>query len=191
MKRMIILGMTLLMLMSSAGVMTDLGLDTEADATPTRARYRQFEGWIEGLNLSNPDGIPGVYGLNVSAQSGSPPVKQPPNSSDIYLNATHPGNFSVQVDIDSHDSAYPWIFELTDAYGWNETGGGEVSIPDPDPWPPAVYTLDNGTLGYNKGEFGNLSLTMINGSSGEPLPDVSFRFERHPEEVLPSSRLSL
>ncbi len=178
MKRMIIMAMTLILLMSSIGVMTDL--DTEADGTPTRARYRQFEGWIEGLNISNPDGVPGIYGLNVSAQSGTPPVKQPANQADVYLNATHPGNFSVQVDIDSHDSAYPWIFDLVDAYGWNETNGGEVSVPDPDPWPPAVYTLPNGTLGYYKGEFGNLSITMINGSSGEPLPGVAFRFERHP-----------
>jgi hypothetical protein len=181
MRRFIIIAMTAVMLLSSIGVLSPVDEDIDVEAAPSRAIFRIFAGWIEGLNVSNPDGLPSTYGLNVSGMSpGPPPTPLPPDQATIALNATNPGNFSVIVDISLHDTTQPWTFTLDDCYGWNETNNGTVSYPHPVSW-DNVHYIPNGTLGYYKGVFGNISIKILNGSSGQPLENVSFRFENHPD----------
>lgn len=179
MRRVMIVGLVITILLSSMVIMADE--DFEADGMPTRAIWRSFGGWIEGLNLSNPDGVPSVFGLNITGMSPPPsPQKLPPVAATISLNATSSGNFSAFLDISTHDPSQPWTFTLDDCYGWNETGGVVgVQVQNPSPWPASIHYITNGTLGYYKGVFGNISITVYNGSSGQPLEGVSFRFDKH------------
>jgi len=154
----------------------------ERTGPPTRADIRTFFGYIGNLtptnyldvNLSN---VMLVYGLDTS--------QQPPQPIGPY-NATFDNlttmEFSVGVDITNHDPLAPWEFNLADRYGYNATSGGKIFLPHPVEWEDVSNTtffIDNGTIEYTPGAFGSMSLTVLNGTSGEPLQDVGFRFPRH------------
>ena len=177
MKRTTAVFLVMLMIMGSFMVLFQYQND-EADALPGRAVYRYFNGIIYGLNESNPDGRPSDFGLNVTGIMANGTMIGP---FEAVINVTS-GNFSVRVDVESHDTSQPWTFQLTDCYGWEEAGGGVVQVPNPSDWSPenVVNHTANGTLFYKKGTFGNLSFTVYNGSSGLPLEGVGFEFTYHP-----------
>ncbi len=177
MKRFTAIGITLLILLGSFTVL--MSVEDDVEAAPTRVVWRFFKGWIVGINETNPDGIPTVYGLNVTGTYLGNGTTTSPFLADI--NNTN-GNYSVRVDAQFHDTNFPWEFHLDDCYGWNEAGGGLVSVPHPSNWDPlntTNYTAP-GILFYEKGTFSNISITILNATPQTPLEGVSFSFEKHP-----------
>ncbi|MGA1793756.1 MAG: Ig-like domain-containing protein [Thermoplasmatota archaeon] len=148
---------------------------------PTRADYRYFIGYVGNLTPENHDD---VNLSNVLQVTGTDTGTQPPTTLGPF-NATFNETtmeFVAEVDITNHDQTVPWRIELHDRYGWNETGGGTINILTPTNWTkpiPSPEYLPNGTLDYFPGKFGNLSLTIYNGTSGEPLEGVRFHFFKH------------
>lgn len=179
MKKLFAIGFALIFLLGSLTVM--LGGEEEVDATPTRIQRRFFKGNISGLYYGNPEGLPSDYGLNITGTyltNGSSFSQLGP----IAINLSDNGSFTASVDAEFHDTTKPWVFTLTDCYGWDEADGGIVNVIHPSSWNAinTTYHLPNGTLWYKKGYFGNVSITAINRSSGEPLDGVGFTFSRHP-----------
>ncbi|MGA1849032.1 MAG: Ig-like domain-containing protein [Thermoplasmatota archaeon] len=148
---------------------------------PTRADIRTFLGYIGNLTPTN---YQDVNLSNVLVVAGSD-NSQPPQIIGPY-NATFDNlstmEFSVGVDITNHNTLAAWDFTMADRYGYNATNGGKVLIPHPAEWSDITnitYFVPNGTLEYTPGVFGSISLSVYNGSSGEPLEGVGFRFPRH------------
>ncbi|MGA1820197.1 MAG: Ig-like domain-containing protein [Thermoplasmatota archaeon] len=171
-----------LMVFSGLGILVD---GSEGgyflNGPPTRAEYRYFIGYVGNLTPTNHGD---VDLSNVLQVSGTDTSTQPPTTLGPF-NATFnmtTMEFIVEVDITGHDQTVPWRVELHDRYGWNETGGGTINILTPSNWTktiPSPESLPNGTLDYFPGKFGNMSLTIYNLSSGQPLEGVRFHFFKH------------
>ncbi|MFO8051353.1 MAG: Ig-like domain-containing protein [Thermoplasmatota archaeon] len=185
-ERITILAVASLMLLSAFMTVPVSSVDSR-DGNNIWAEYRDFYGYIGGLNQSNYMQLDLNETISVTATdtNATPPA-------DILgpWIAEYPGDwnlttleFHVRVDIDKMDYSLPFMFELYDWYGKNESGGGMVNIPMPFNFtksPAEPYHIPNGTLFYTEGVFGDLSLKVINGTSGEPLEGVGLNFPKHP-----------
>ncbi|MGA1873030.1 MAG: hypothetical protein ACMUHY_05100 [Thermoplasmatota archaeon] len=171
-----------LLVLSSFMIMNDLTSgENVLNGPPTRAEYRYFIGYIGNLTPENNDDVNLSTVLQVSGTDTStvPPTTIGPFNATFNETTME---FSAEVDITNHDPAVPWRFDLFDRYGWNETGGGIISIPMPENFTktiPSPEYLPNWTLEYTPGVFGNMSLRIFNSSSGNPLEGVRFNFNRH------------
>ncbi|MDG6224196.1 MAG: Ig-like domain-containing protein [Candidatus Thermoplasmatota archaeon] len=177
--------MVLLMIATSGIVL--FGAQEAEGVPPTRAIPRTFTGFIDNYTLANR----GDFVANITAETVDPSVQPPLQIGPFFgmFNETHPAlEFRISVDIQSVPAGSPWTIRINDRYGWNETGGGSISV---TPYPEfywqngsakTVYVLENGSSdqpAYLPGVFGNLSFTILNGSSGEPLEGVAFDFDKH------------
>ncbi|MFW3145351.1 MAG: Ig-like domain-containing protein [Thermoplasmatota archaeon] len=182
------------MLMTLSAVMV-ISTPTSGDApiAPVWANERYFHGFIANLDAVNyNDAVYGIEDMNTTIQvSGLNTNATPPNDGLGPYIANWPADWNTNTmeftleftRFDLHDHSVPFIFQLVDRYGYNETGGGIYNMPVP--WvfwqsTPLPYNIPNGTLEFIPGELGNLALTVYNGSSGEPLEGVEFNFPKHP-----------
>ncbi len=124
----------------------------------------------------------------------SPPVKVTENSTWYNPNLiwnTSTYSFGIEFDID--DELYnfdldniAWEFKLKERYGWNRSydGGQSQGVDHYALFENFSSTsgvqLENNSLEYMPGTFGDISFTILNGSSMEPLEGVGFSFTNHP-----------
>jgi len=157
-------------------LLSGVALTLESEEVAAAPEYRYFEGTIGGINNTSAEGIPAHYNLSIT---GTLQVNQSANGPYTYgyFNLTN-GDFSIKVDNEDNDPTLPWDFELDNAYGWNHSR--KYIHMAPDPWTDAKEEIPDGSLWYEKGKFGNISITVFNGSSGEPLDGVGFHFRNHP-----------
>ena len=148
---------------------------------PSRAIYRTFMGNLTGLTPQNVGNF--RPHLNVSVM-GKDSLDADIGPFRAYFNQTTL-EFTVEVDIEDQDITKPWTFMFADRYGWNESGNGIAIVMHPSEWPAssAPYHIPNGTLSYTLGVMGNMSFTILNGSSGEPLEGVGFIFQKHAQHT--------
>ena len=177
---------------------------SEHGSEPTRVRHRYFYGTIENLTNETYFGHPPGPNITITAQTtdGAPTNPSFGTWPSYWKNRTI-WEFEIEIDIDTppHDQNLPIDVTFTDWYGWNESGGGApqangatTQVFPPDTWYDGTDIFlrigsggENGTLRYIPGVFGNLSFTIINGSSGEPLENVSFTFANHILHSTPES----
>ncbi|MBN1539195.1 MAG: hypothetical protein JW939_03550, partial [Candidatus Thermoplasmatota archaeon] len=185
---------TLLLLSGLATIPIGHNAENDLNSPGVWAQTRYFIGYIGNLTPENHDDVNLTTVLQITGvdTNTTPPTILGPWP--VYFNLTTM-EFSAEVDLDFHDYARPWEMHLLDRYGWNETGGGSGGIV-PYPMPenfvkliPEPELIPNGTLYYIPGVFGNLSLKIINLTSGEPLPGVRFNFLSHDPFVSANSGL--
>ncbi|MGA1822005.1 MAG: Ig-like domain-containing protein [Thermoplasmatota archaeon] len=162
-----------------------------AEAAPTRARPRFFSGTVGNLTNKTYYATDHEMDFEISAvttDGAPPPNTQTTTWPHVWLNETI-WEFSIEVDIDAdpQNQAAPIDIIFTDWYGWNESSNGRLSIIPPSEWyaggADRVLLIGEGTqyvLEYTPGVFGDLNFTILNGSSNEPLENVSFSFPNHP-----------
>ena len=174
----------LVMLMIAASALLYTGSEEAEGIPPTRAIPRSFTGFIGNYTLANR----GDFVANITAETLDPSVQPPVQIGPFNGIFNEALEFVIPVDIQSVPAGSPWTIRINDRYGWNETGGGSISV-NPYPefyWQNAsaktVYVLENGSTdqpAYIPGVIGTLSFTILNGSSGEPLEGVAFNFDKH------------
>ncbi|MBN1391025.1 MAG: Ig-like domain-containing protein [Candidatus Thermoplasmatota archaeon] len=145
------------------------------------SQTRYFIGYIGNLTPANHDDVNLSQVLRITGMDTNTTPHSTLGPWPVYFNDTTL-EFSAEVDLDFHDYTMPWMIQLYDRYGWNETGGGTVLYPMPQNFVksiPSPEYLPNGTLDYLPGVFGSMSLKIINLSSGAPLRDVGLEFPSH------------
>ncbi len=184
------------------------------DKIPTRAQTLvYFSGSVMNLTAEN-IGMFGEYWLldlfpdnnTVIVENTDfmpfPPVDITKNSTwynpNIIWN-TSTYSFEIEFDIDPAVYTFdldnvPWKFTLMDRYGYNRSYGGSQSVTNYALFENFTSTtgveLENNSLEYIPGVFGDISFTILNGSSMEPLEGVGFSFTNHPyhSSVGPTNR---
>ncbi|MEA3559302.1 MAG: Ig-like domain-containing protein [Candidatus Thermoplasmatota archaeon] len=192
---------TFIMVLSALLMVGPVDMEGNVDALNVWAPMeRDFYGFIGNLTPANSVGVNLSETIFMTAldTNTTPPETLPrvggPGSQPLppwtaYSNDTEYDDwnmttmeFHVSVDIEYANHPSGFDFQLGDRYGWNESGGGLMTYPMPynfskSPFTP--YYIPNGTLYYIPGTFGNLSLTIYNGSSDLPLEGVNFSFMKH------------
>ncbi len=172
----------LVMLLSSMGALFISAPSAAAEEPPSRAVYRYFSGKITNLDAATVGNFNSTKNVSAEGNDASNNVVGP-----FW---TEPGDWdpitfqwTLEVDIQNHDTIKPWILRFADRYGWNRTNGGSISVIPDASWYSGVtpnYELAPDTMEYLPGILGAIQLTVLNGSSGDPLPDVGFTFDKHP-----------
>ncbi|MCU0798372.1 MAG: Ig-like domain-containing protein [Candidatus Thermoplasmatota archaeon] len=172
----------LVLLLSSMGALFIGAPSVDAEEPPSRAVSRYFSGKITNLDAATVGNFNSEK--NVSAEGS--------DSSNNVVGPfwTKPGDWdpitfqwTLEVDIQNHDTIKPWILRFADRYGWNRTNGGSIPISPDNSWYSGVtpnYELAPDTMQYLTGVIGDMMFTVKNGSSGDPLPGVGFSFDKHP-----------
>ena len=189
---------TAMMLFAGATVLmtSNEAHEFNTEDAPTRAVLRYFTGTIENLTNETYFGHPPGPNITVTAETTDGAPVPTTNTWDSYWINETIWEFQIQIDISNptHDQSLPIDVTYTDWYGWNESGGGLTQVFPPDSWyttPTSNLRIGgggpNGTLRYTPGVFGNMTFSIINGTSGEPLSDVNFTFLNHPLHSSPTS----
>lgn len=157
-------------------LLSGVALTLESEEVAAAPVYRYFVGTIGGINNTSAEGLPAHYNLSITGTFQGNLTANGPYTYG-YINLTN-GDFSIMVDNEKNDPTLPWGFELDDSYGWNHSI--KYTHMAPNPWSDPTEEIPDGSLWYERGVFGNISFTVLNGSSGEPLDGVGFHFRNHP-----------
>jgi hypothetical protein len=176
--------MVAFVLLSGMGAITLSSSANDVDnVPPVWAEFRYFIGYIGNLTPQNIGNMNLSKVLTVKGTDTNTTPWTDLGPWPVVWNMTTL-EFDAEVDLTNHDYTIPWRFDLIERYGYNKSSAGGASTMIPMPWNftkpiPTPYVIPNGTIYYEPGEFGNISLTVLNGSSGEPLEGVEFHFDMH------------